>query len=486
MASLERSLEAQESELDKIREILRGKSEGYSNQIEEKQRGLAHLSEKIIANNHLLSEEYADTLRESCRKKSRGKVLSSLIELKDNDCIKGLYDRLGNLGVIDDKYNVAITIACPELDNFVVDSVEAEFIPAFYSVLGNTLVAKDLTQASRIAFSETRWRVMILGGVVIEQSDAMSGGGHKVSKSAKSSRFTSEVTSETIAKLEKERDEILKLDIKILKLEMAYAQRYVKISELPSDFRYDMEWPIKKIPLNRTGYGIEDHAEMQVYALATSIPVKFILRDENGYPINDFVYLIVSIPVIYRYDFLQILCIKCVNLQTKSTSSGRKSFIAVYIFEIIEVVPEPDNPQTNHKFKLLCHEEVKGSVTAICDVKEYLLTCIFIRAFEDNDRLISMAFIDIQIYGISVVSVKATYYWEMYTRVFGFLDSRKKPAKLILVADMDKNIHVFQYAPYSVQSFAGQKLIRRGYFHIGGSGFLEEEIYYFVYVELLM
>jgi len=48
----------------------------------------------------------------------------------------------------------------------------------------------------------------------------------------------------------------------------------------------------------------------------------------------------------------------------------------VYIFEIIEVVPEPDNPQTNHKYKLLYHEEVKGSVTAICDVKGYLLTCV--------------------------------------------------------------------------------------------------------------
>ncbi|CAG8555667.1 8741_t:CDS:2, partial [Funneliformis mosseae] len=61
---------------------------------------------------------------------------------------------------------------------------------AILHVLGNTLVAKDLTQAR---------------GLVIEQSDAMSGGGHKVSKSAMSSRFTSEVTSETIAKLEKDR-----------------------------------------------------------------------------------------------------------------------------------------------------------------------------------------------------------------------------------------------------------------------------------------
>ncbi|CAG8621050.1 17852_t:CDS:10, partial [Gigaspora margarita] len=301
-------------------------------------------------------------------------------------------------------------------------------------------------------------------------------------------------------------------------------QDVCRLSELPTDFQYDMEWTVKKVQLNRSVYGIEYHPEMQVYALLTSLPVEFLLRDENGEPIEferdssqflpetqRFTLELIS-PVTWetvdRHDFHddeQGLCIKCVSLQTKSTTSGRKSFIAigtgifrgedvgmrgnVYVFEIIEVVPEPDNPQTNHKFKLLCHEEVKGSVTAICDVNGYLLTCvgpkIFIRAFEDNDRLISVAFIDIQIYASSVVSIKDYI-------LLGDVYKGEEPAKLVLVgkdyhsmevgctnfiidepvlyfavADMDKNIHLFQYAPYNVQSFAGQKLIRRGDFHVG-------------------
>ncbi|RIB01623.1 CPSF A subunit region-domain-containing protein [Gigaspora rosea] len=302
-------------------------------------------------------------------------------------------------------------------------------------------------------------------------------------------------------------------------------------SELPTDFQYDMEWTVKKVQLNRSVYGIEYHPEMQVYALLTSLPIEFLLRDENGEPIEferdssqflpetqRFTLELIS-PVTWetvdRHDFHddeQGLCIKCVSLQTKSTTSGRKSFIAigtgifrgedvgmrgnVYVFEIIEVVPEPDNPQTNHKFKLLCHEEVKGSVTAICDVNGYLLTCvgpkIFIRAFEDNDRLISVAFIDIQIYASSVVSIKDyILLGDVYKGVW-FLGFQEEPAKLVLVgkdyhsmevgctnfiidepvlyfavADMDRNIHLFQYAPYNVQSFAGQKLIRRGDFHVG-------------------
>ncbi|CAG8629175.1 177_t:CDS:10 [Dentiscutata erythropus] len=318
-------------------------------------------------------------------------------------------------------------------------------------------------------------------------------------------------------------------------------QDVCRLSELPTDFQYDMEWTVKKVQLNRSVYGIEYHPEMQVYALLTSLPVEFLLRDENGEPIEferdssqflpetqKFTLELIS-PVTWetvdRHDFHddeQGLCIKCVSLQTKSTTSGRKSFIAigtgifrgedvgmrgnVYVFEIIEVVPEPDNPQTNHKFKLLCHEEVKGSVTAICDVNGYLLTCvgpkIFIRAFEDNDRLISVAFIDIQIYASSVVSIKdyillgdvykGVWFLGFQARLYWTITLGEEPAKLVLVgkdyhsmevgctnfiidepvlyfavADMDKNIHLFQYAPYNVQSFAGQKLIRRGDFHVG-------------------
>ncbi|CAG8666592.1 4140_t:CDS:2, partial [Funneliformis caledonium] len=55
----------------------------------------------------------------------RGQVLSSLIKLKDSGRIKGLIGWV-TFGVIDDKYVVAISIACPALNNIVVDSIEVE------------------------------------------------------------------------------------------------------------------------------------------------------------------------------------------------------------------------------------------------------------------------------------------------------------------------------------------------------------------------
>jgi len=162
---------------------------------------------------------------------------------------------LGNLGVIDDKYDVAISTACSALDNIVVDSDEvgracieflrsnnigrARFILlnkissnmdirpiktpenvhrlfdlvrpkeekyalAFYSVLQNTLVAENLQQANRIAFGKVRWRVVTLNGQLIDKSGTMTGGGTNVMKGAMNSKFSSDVTPEKVAYLGQE------------------------------------------------------------------------------------------------------------------------------------------------------------------------------------------------------------------------------------------------------------------------------------------
>ncbi|RMY59679.1 hypothetical protein D0865_01946 [Hortaea werneckii] len=191
---------------------------------------------------------------------SQGNVLSGLTRLKESGRIDGFHGRLGNLGAIDQKYDVAISTACPSLNNLVVDTVEvgqqcieylrknnlgrANFIlldrlpqrdlssietpenvprlfdlvkskhdrfrPAFYSVLQNTLVAKDLDQANRIAYGAKRWRVVTLDGQLIDKSGTMSGGGTKVAKGGMSSKLSSDVTREQVAKMEVDRDALEK------------------------------------------------------------------------------------------------------------------------------------------------------------------------------------------------------------------------------------------------------------------------------------
>jgi len=65
-------------------------------------------------------------------------------------------------------------IPTPENAPRLIDLVKVEdksFSPAFYFALRDTLVVKDLEDATRIAFQrDKRWRVVTLKGEIIEQS----------------------------------------------------------------------------------------------------------------------------------------------------------------------------------------------------------------------------------------------------------------------------------------------------------------------------
>ena len=336
VAGLEEQLNEEEVVLSSIRESLRGKTEGFSNEIDSKQKQLSPFQEQInekqaaidVARSELdmlhdrdnagaqaiaelearltqLREEKTSksALVEGLRKEaavaeqetdefqkmlanlndqepdvratlsnarqkvdeakaslansqSRGNVLDGLMRLKDSGRVQGFHGRLGNLGAIDPKYDVAISTACPALDNLVVDSVEVGqqcidflrknnlgranfilldrlsrrdlscietpenaprlfdlvrpkddlFLPAFYSVMQDTLVANDLEQANRIAYGARRWRVVTLGGQLIDKSGTMSGGGTRIAKGAMSSKITADVSKEQMAKLESEHE----------------------------------------------------------------------------------------------------------------------------------------------------------------------------------------------------------------------------------------------------------------------------------------
>lgn len=172
--------------------------------------------------------------------------------------------KLGSLGTIPEEYDVAITTACSQLTHMVVDKVEQgqacieylrsrnigrasfmvleklgrppgmaplptpekaprlfdlveikedRFAPAFYKALGDTLVAKDIDQANRIAYGKKRWRVVTLAGEMFETSGTMGGGG-KPMRGGMSSKFAKDsVSAETLRSYQKEsEDAILALE----------------------------------------------------------------------------------------------------------------------------------------------------------------------------------------------------------------------------------------------------------------------------------
>ncbi|KAI5361370.1 putative P-loop containing nucleoside triphosphate hydrolase, SMCs flexible hinge superfamily [Septoria linicola] len=230
-------------------------------QIVQKQHDEVAAKEPALKSELSNARSKADEARASLSTtQSHGNVLAGLTRLKDSGRIDGFHGRLGNLGAIDAKYDVAISTACPALENMVVDTVEAaqqcidylrknnlgranficldklpkrdlsqidtpencsrlfdlvksrheRFAPAFYSVLQNTLVANDSQQADRVAYGAKRWRVVSLQGKLIDKSGTMSGGGNKVSKGAMSSKVASDTTKEQVQKYEVDRDTLEK------------------------------------------------------------------------------------------------------------------------------------------------------------------------------------------------------------------------------------------------------------------------------------
>ncbi|KAF9154011.1 hypothetical protein BGX20_004783, partial [Mortierella sp. AD010] len=302
--TLKNSQASKESEIVELQESINA-SAGQIANMERKIKEMA-TRESLLRDRANLARNRAEEGKASQQKtQSRSAVLNSLMRQRDLGKINGIQGRLGNLGAIDDKYDVAISTACPALDNIVVDNVEVgqqcvefvrknnlgrvslillsqlpkrnlnpiqtpenvprlfdlvrpadpKFAPAFYSVMQDTLVAEDLRQANRIAYGKQRWRVVTLDGQLIDKSGTMTGGGTRVMRGAMSSTLsTGEYTPEAIAQLEHERDQA-EAEYKFfqqekLSLERELSSTVVNVPKMEmrlSMFRMDVEASQKRI-----------------------------------------------------------------------------------------------------------------------------------------------------------------------------------------------------------------------------------------------
>ncbi|KAJ3403781.1 Cleavage and polyadenylation specificity factor subunit 1 [Chytriomyces hyalinus] len=323
----------------------------------------------------------------------------------------------------------------------------------------------------------------------------------------------------------------------------------LRLCTLPWKFNYDLEWPMCKIPLRRVPHKIAYHFESETYIMAASTPSAFNLSKaqqaaalasgaiEQGFELNvveerakeDRTGLYYpssgaySLELISPVDFQTVdrfplevdevvLCCQAVSLDSKQTTSGKKLFLAVgtgmcrgedltargriLIFDIIDVVPEIDNPQSCHKFKLLHTVDEKSPVTALCGLNGYLVCAngsrMIIYNFEDSETLNGIAFLDTNIYVNNLTSIKNTLVLSDVAKGVWFIGFQEDPPKLkmlgkdynamqvygceyivddntmgFIASDQERNMHVLSYMPDSFQSYEGQKLIRKGEMHMG-------------------
>merc|ERR1719353_1650790 len=223
-------------------------------------------------------EEARNTLQSQAGKSALVKAV--MVAVKSGK-LHGVHGRLGDLGTIASKYDVAISTACGALDNLVVDTTEdaqaaveflrennlgratfivldkvqgrklsedrpenlprlldlvklqsAAYKVAFQYALGDTLVANDLDQATRVGLQQAgnkRRRVVTLDGKLIDSSGTMSGGGSVQNKGGMKSS-ANDVTEADVLKLG-QKCEQLHADLEQAKAGLAKAEETMAAAE---------------------------------------------------------------------------------------------------------------------------------------------------------------------------------------------------------------------------------------------------------------
>ncbi|KAG6820213.1 hypothetical protein H0H93_003867 [Arthromyces matolae] len=200
-----------------------------------------------------------------------------------------------------------------------------------------------------------------------------------------------------------------------------------------------------------------------------------------------------------------------VSLETAGTENGTKEFIAVgtsinrgedlavkgatYIFEIVEVVPDPAfSTKRWYKLRLRCRDDAKGPVTAVSGFSGYLVSSmgqkVFVRAFDSDERLVGVAFLDVGIYVTSLQTLKNLLLIGDAVKSVTFVAFQEDPYKLvvlgkdvnqicvnkadfffadgqlsILTGDEDGIMRIYEYNPHDPESKDGRHLLLRTEFN---------------------
>ncbi|KZT07933.1 uncharacterized protein LAESUDRAFT_724410 [Laetiporus sulphureus 93-53] len=311
---------------------------------------------------------------------------------------------------------------------------------------------------------------------------------------------------------------------------LLYSEEGPSLMEWMSDIQLDGHLPSRVVPRPRPYTNVIFDSSTSLIVAAASRQSKFASYDDDGnivwepdagnisFPTCECSTLELITPdgwvVMDGHEFAQnefVNCIDCVTLETASTESGVKDFIAVgttinrgedlaitgasYIFEIVEVVPDPKSAQKRwHRLKLKCRDDAKGPVTALCGMDNYLVSSmgqkIFVRALDLDERLVGVAFLDVGVYVTSLRAVKNLLVLGDAVKSIWFVAFQEHPYKLVvlgkdpyhacvtnadlffadnrvslLVGDEEGVVRIFEYDPHDPDSRGGQHLLRRSEFH---------------------
>ncbi|ODV80617.1 pre-mRNA 3'-end processing factor CF II [Suhomyces tanzawaensis NRRL Y-17324] len=307
-----------------------------------------------------------------------------------------------------------------------------------------------------------------------------------------------------------------------------------RIGNLPLDFNYENTWPIKQIHIGELIKSITYHESSNAYVLSTFTEIPYDCLDEENNPIVGIdktkpgaLSYKGSIKLISPINWSVIdsvelkdneigMTIKSMALDVGSSVKkfkNKKEFIVIgtgkyrmedlssngsfLILEIIDIIPEPGRPETNHKFKEVFKEDTRGAVTSVCEVSGRFLVSqgqkVIVRDLQD-DGVVPVAFLDTSVYvtesksfGNLLIlgdSLKSIWLVGFDAEPFRMIMLGKDLQSLdvncadfivkdediyVLIADNNNILHLVQYDPEDPSSLNGQRLINKASFAVNSS-----------------
>ncbi|OSD02613.1 hypothetical protein PYCCODRAFT_1477600 [Trametes coccinea BRFM310] len=311
---------------------------------------------------------------------------------------------------------------------------------------------------------------------------------------------------------------------------LMYSEEGPSLVEWMPDIQVDGHLPARSVPRSRAYSNVVYDASTSLIVAASTFQNRFASYDEDGNIVWEPDSPNISFPrcecsalelispdgwiTMDGHEFAPnefVNCIASVPLETMSTESGMKDFIAVgttinrgedlavkgavYIFEIVEVVPDPSaSIKRWWRLKLLCRDDAKGPVSYLCGMDGYLVSSmgqkIFVRAFDLDERLVGVAFLDVGVYVTSLRAVKNLLVIGDAVKSVWFVAFQEDPYKLVILGkdphhccitkadlffadghlsivtcDEEGIVRMYAYDPHDPESKSGQHLLRRTEFH---------------------
>ncbi|KAL8570429.1 hypothetical protein ACOMHN_034464 [Nucella lapillus] len=313
-------------------------------------------------------------------------------------------------------------------------------------------------------------------------------------------------------------------------------QSELRICVLPTHVTYDAPWPIRKVPLRCTPHFLSYHHDSKLYAVAISVPEECTKQAKASADEREWEYVERDerfvLPFMLKFsvqlftpstwemipdasyeceDWEHITAVKNVQLTSEGTLSGLKGYIAIsttycmgedvvsrgriIILDVIEVVPEPGQPLTKNKVKVVYEKEQKGPVSTLAHINGFLLSAIGQKLYIwqlKNNNLSGVAFIDTHIYIHSLITLKnlilvgdvgkslTLYRYQSDLKVLSIVSKDLKALEVYSVeflvdntqlcfvaSDKNKNLIIMSYSPEARESHGGQRLIRKADFNVG-------------------